>query len=62
MAEKHFLNLVHSSVFSASSSNDPKLEWLAFSDHGPVHDRVRKEDLEAGFVQSLYALQGRKLK
>lgn len=60
MAESDFLNLVHSSVFSESYSNDTILEWLAFSDHGPMHDRVRREDLEAGFVQSLYALQGQR--
>lgn len=60
MVEKDFLNLVDSNVFTASSSNESKLEWLAFSDHGPMHDRVRREDLEAGFVQSLYALQGQR--
>lgn len=60
MAEKDFLNLVHSSVFWESSSNEPKLEWLDFSDHGPMHDRVRRKDLEAGFVQNLYALQGQR--
>lgn len=60
MAEKDYLNLVHSNVFPTSAFNDSKLEWLAFSDHGPMHDRVTREDLEAGFIQSLYALQGQR--
>ncbi|KAJ4393449.1 hypothetical protein N0V93_002659 [Gnomoniopsis smithogilvyi] len=58
MTEQDFSNLVNSGVFAPSASNDTRLEWVAFSDHGPMHDRVSREDLEAGFVQSLYALQG----
>lgn len=60
MTEQSFLNLVASGVFAASTANNTKLEWVAFSNHGPMHDRVSKEDLEAGFVQSLYALQGQR--
>lgn len=60
MTEKDFRNLVKSGVFAPSALNESRLEWVAFSDHGPMHDRVSREDLAAGFVQSLYALQGQR--
>ncbi|KAJ4420654.1 hypothetical protein N0V82_004219 [Gnomoniopsis sp. IMI 355080] len=60
MTEKDFWNLVDSGVFAPTALNDSRLEWVAFSDHGPMHDRVSRDDLEAGFVQSLYALQGQR--
>ena len=36
------------------------LEVVAFSDHGPMHLTVPAEAYRAGFVQDLYALQGRR--
>lgn len=60
LTEQEFFNLVNSGVFAPSDTNETKLEWVAFSDHGPMHDRVSKKDLEAGFVQDLYALQGQR--
>lgn len=61
MAERDFATLVASGVFTGGSTDldgTEPLDWLGFSDHGPMHDRVSREDLEAGFVQDLYALQG----
>lgn len=37
-----------------------KLEYAAFSSHGAMHMRVTKEDLQNGFIQDLYALQGQR--
>ncbi|RLL97005.1 hypothetical protein CFD26_106449 [Aspergillus turcosus] len=35
-----------------------KLSWVDFSVHGPMHARVSVADVEDGFFQKLYALQG----
>lgn len=56
MAEQNFATLVESGVFTGTEQTE--LNWLGFSDHGPMHDLVSREDMEAGFVQDLYALQG----
>lgn len=56
VAQDDFSNLVDSGVFTAS--DQPELTWLAFSNHGPMHDRVSSEEVEAGFYSDLYALQG----
>lgn len=60
MTEQDFLHLVNAGIFTASAANETNLEWVDFSDHGPMHDTVSRDDLEAGFVQSLYALQGQR--
>lgn len=36
------------------------LNFAAFVDHGPMHLRARAEEISAGFIQELYALQGRR--
>lgn len=36
------------------------LEFASLKDHGPMHLRVGADELEAGFIQDLYALQGRR--
>lgn len=56
MAQRDFSTLVGSGVLTAS--NQTELHWLGFSDHGPMHGHVSKDDVEAGFYQDLYALQG----
>lgn len=56
MAQRDFATLVGSGFLPASSQTE--LNWLGFSDHGPMHDYVSREDMEAGFYQDLYALQG----
>jgi hypothetical protein len=35
------------------------LSFSKFADHGHMHARVSAADLRAGFIQKLYALQGR---
>ncbi|KAL2163202.1 hypothetical protein VTH06DRAFT_5258 [Thermothelomyces fergusii] len=37
-----------------------ELEFRAWADHGAMHMRVSAADLRAGFIQKLYALQGRR--
>lgn len=36
------------------------LSFPAFANHGMMHSRVSADDLRAGFIQQLYALQGRR--
>lgn len=35
-----------------------ELSWVAFSVHGPMHARVTPQDVQNGFMQQLYSLQG----
>ncbi|CAI7591127.1 unnamed protein product [Penicillium glandicola] len=37
---------------------DQELSWVAFSTHGPMHARVTVDEVENGFYQELYKLQG----
>lgn len=61
LAQENFDALVRAGVFSADGSNQAEqLTWVAFSDHGPMHDRVTVAELQAGFYQGLYGLQGRR--
>lgn len=53
-----FDKMVDSGVLAGG--NGSSLEFAAFKNHGPMHFRVGAEDLEAGFIQDLYALQGRR--
>ncbi|KAH8594441.1 hypothetical protein B0O99DRAFT_595376 [Bisporella sp. PMI_857] len=39
---------------------EEQVKFLAWKDHGPMHLRVGAEDLQKGFIQDLYALQGAK--
>jgi hypothetical protein len=36
------------------------LDWVAFSVHGPMHARVTPEEVQDGFYQQLYSLQGQR--
>lgn len=53
-----FNNLVDGGVLA--QTNGSSLEFVSFQDHGAMHLRVSADDLEAGFIQDLYALQGRR--
>lgn len=44
----------------AESYNGQQINWVSFSNHGPMHARVSVEDVEAGFFQDLNALQGQR--
>lgn len=53
-----FDKLVKSGVLPAT--NGSSLEFAAFDTHGAMHLRVSADELKAGFIQDLYALQGRR--
>lgn len=56
-----FQNLVDGGVLQKSSEGwSEALEFVESDDHGPMHARVNASVLGAGFVQDLYALQGRR--
>lgn len=44
----------------AEPYNGQQVNWVSFSIHGPMHARVSVEDVQAGFFQNLYALQGQR--
>lgn len=50
-----FDNMVESGVLAAT---DEPLQFATLEDHGPTHMRVDADEIEAGFVQEQYALQG----
>lgn len=56
MVERDFETLIGSGILAPS--NQTALKFEAFSDHGPMHDSVSVEDLQAGFIQDLLGLQG----
>lgn len=50
-----FTKMVESGVLAAT---DEPLQFAAFENHGPMHMRVDADEIEAGFIQEQYALQG----
>lgn len=58
--------LVESSLYKLAAAGTvpslgyERLEFKAWADHGAMHLHVPAEEIEAGFVTDLYALQGRK--
>ena len=50
-----FTKMVESGVLAAT---DEPLQFAAFENHGPLHTRVDADEIEAGFIQEQYALQG----
>jgi hypothetical protein len=44
----------------AEPYNGQQVNWVSFSIHGPMHARVSVEDVQAGFFQNLYAMQGQR--
>ncbi|KUI62832.1 Beta-cyclopiazonate dehydrogenase [Cytospora mali] len=56
MAQSNFETLVKAGTLPAS--NQTELKFVAFSSHGPMHDRISAEDLKEGFIQDLLGLQG----
>lgn len=57
LAVDGFENMVQSGVLAATNTT---LEFAAFEDHGAMHLRVNSSELQAGFIQDQYALQGRR--
>ncbi|KID76132.1 Tryptophan halogenase, partial [Metarhizium brunneum ARSEF 3297] len=58
LVDKDFATLVDAHVLRGSAAE--KVHWVAFSTHGPMHARVSVGDVQRGFFQKLYALQGRR--
>lgn len=56
LMQRDFDTLVKGGVVPAANST--ALEWRGFSTHGAMHMHASAEDLRAGFIQDLYALQG----
>ncbi|KAJ3541897.1 hypothetical protein NM208_g4391 [Fusarium decemcellulare] len=56
LVQDDFDRLVESGAVEKPDSSE--LEFVAFAQHGPMHMRVSAEELEKGFIQHLYALQG----
>lgn len=50
-----FNKMVETGVLAAT---DESLQFAVFEDHGPMHSRVSADEIEAGFIQAQYALQG----
>jgi hypothetical protein len=57
LAQSSFDTLLNSGHLSGPIQ-DQKLNWAAFSTHGPMHARVSVEEVKDGFYQDLYKLQG----
>ncbi|KAK9445379.1 amine oxidase [Metarhizium brunneum] len=58
LVDKDFATLFNAHVLRGSAAE--KVHWVAFSTHGPMHARVSVGDVQRGFFQKLYALQGRR--
>lgn len=58
LAQADFDRLVASGVLPTPPANQTELNFVAFSNHGPMHARVSAGDLTSGFIQDFYALQG----
>lgn len=56
LAQKNFDNLIKGGVLPKPANS--KLEYVAWTEHGPMHAHVSAKDLKAGFIQDLYSLQG----
>jgi hypothetical protein len=59
LVQENFSTLLKAGRLTESESGQ-ELDWVAFSVHGPMHARVTPEEVQAGFFQKLYALQGQR--
>jgi hypothetical protein len=51
--------IIEAGTISNTTSSD-QMKFVAFANHGAMHLRVTTEELKAGFISDLYALQGHK--
>lgn len=58
LAQKSFKTLLQAGHLEESKQEE--LDWVAFSVHGAMHARVTPEDVQNGFFQQLYALEGQR--
>ncbi|EED13875.1 conserved hypothetical protein [Talaromyces stipitatus ATCC 10500] len=59
LMQKNFETLLKAGRL-AEPYNGQQIEWVSFSNHGPMHARVSVEDVQAGLFQDLNALQGQR--
>lgn len=62
LVRQSFAKLVQAGTLPAGATADPgaELEIRAWADHGAMHMHVDASELKTGFIQKLYALQGRR--
>jgi hypothetical protein len=60
LVRQDFARLVGSGLLPASASPAKELQFRAWADHGAMHMNVPASELRSGFIQKLYALQGRR--
>ena len=60
LIQANFDALIRQEVLPPPADGDAALEFVTFSEHGPMHLAVPAEAYRAGFVEDLYALQGRR--
>jgi hypothetical protein len=58
LAQSSFNTLLQAGRLSGTAHQTQKLNWAAFSTHGPMHARVSVDEVKNGFYQDLYKLQG----
>lgn len=58
LIQSDFNKLVASGVLEKPDNEE--LDFVAFTDHGAMHSRVSAEAVQAGFIQDLYGLLGKK--
>lgn len=61
LIRENFAALVEAGTVQPKTANPAEeLEFRAWADHGAMHMRVSAAELKDGFIQKLYALQGRR--
>ncbi|KAJ4291257.1 hypothetical protein N0V88_006258 [Collariella sp. IMI 366227] len=60
LVRENFAKLVEAGTLPATADPKGEIEFRAWADHGAMHMNVPAAELKAGFIQNLYALQGRR--
>ncbi|KAK4156002.1 hypothetical protein C8A00DRAFT_13035 [Chaetomidium leptoderma] len=61
LVRQNFAKLVQAGTLQPASANPAQeLQFRAWADHGAMHMNVPAAELKSGFIQKLYALQGRR--
>ncbi|KAK4038089.1 hypothetical protein C8A01DRAFT_48266 [Parachaetomium inaequale] len=60
LVREDFARLVGAGTLPKTADPAKELEFRAWADHGAMHMNVAASELRSGFIQKLYALQGRR--
>jgi hypothetical protein len=60
LVREDFARLVKAGTLPKTADPAKELEFRAWADHGAMHMNVAASELRSGFIQKLYALQGRR--